>query len=334
MLERAVLASLVPNVRDALTGRPRRPYLTGAVEAALRRARRTQTAVGLLILDLDELQPVNDRFGRAAGDAVLRAVGTQLRSHIRSGDLVTRAGGDEFAVLLPDTSEEGARLVGERLIRALNRQPVDLVGHAYRIGSSVGAAVALPWASTVTGEALFAAADQAMSLAKRAGKCRVAVRSLIGEAERRILDAVREQSFRTFLVRRNRVTARRVAAADDRRGSRMCLQRLARRFGWLNREQAVRLAQTQRREGKSFIEAAAGPDGLEQRQLWTLIACRQDPPEFLARRLVRTGILSVADAESELAAYYDRIGARTAEPEAPREGESEQIMDDRGHRKS
>jgi diguanylate cyclase (GGDEF)-like protein len=289
-----------------------RAQLMAAAEAALRRARRTYAGVGLLFLDLDAFANVNERLGRAVGDAVLREVASQIRSRVRAQDVVARVGGDEFGVLLPETTEEGARVVGERLVRALNDLPFKFVGQPCRIGSSVGSAVALPWVAPVTAEALAETADGAMVAAKRAGKCRVVSRSLVRESERQVLDAVREQTFRTFLVRRNRVTARKVAAADDRRAPRPCLLRVARRLGWVSRPDAVRLAQAQRREGKTFEEVAVGPNGLQPDQLWTLIACRQGPPEFLASQLVRTGILSAAEAQQELAAYYEWIGSRRA----------------------
>src|SRR5262245_66170444 len=197
-----------------------RAQMMAATDAALRRARRTYAGVGLLFVDLDAFANVNERLGRAVGDAVLREVTAQIRSRVRVQDVVARVGGDEFGVLLPETTEEGARVVGERLVRALNDLPFKFVGQPCRIGSSVGSAVALPWVAPVTADALAGAAEVAMTDAKRAGKCRVISRSLVRESERKVLDAVREQTFRTFLLRRNRVTARKDGADDDWRARR------------------------------------------------------------------------------------------------------------------
>ena len=296
--------------RDALTGLHNRPHVIESLTRALARARRTHSAVGLLFIDLDGFKPVNDRFGHAAGDTVLKEVAAQLRTNVRDADVVARFGGDEFCILLPDTTEDGVRIVGERVVRVLNDLPLEFSGQKCKIGASVGTAFTVPWAAPSTAAALMDAADRAMYDAKRAGKNRVSPAIVLTKAHRDAIAAVGLRSFRTFLVRRHQTTARKIQIADDRRAPRPCLQRIARRLGWLNRDEAVRLTRFQRGTGKTFEEAAVEASRLKPAHLEVLIAIQLDPPEFLAKRLVQGGVLSDAEAASELKAYYEAIGVR------------------------
>jgi diguanylate cyclase (GGDEF)-like protein len=291
--------------RDALTGLVNREHLITLLGASLTRARRTHTAVGLLFLDLDGFKPINDRFGHAAGDTVLKEVGAHLRANVRCEDVVARFGGDEFCVLLCETSEDGARKVGDRIVKAINDLPLQFEGHSCRIGASVGAAVALPWVTPVTAADLLAAADKGMYAAKRGGKNRLAVESLYGARERQALEAVRKRTFREFLGQRGRLTLKQLEDAVARRAPRPSLQRVARRLGWLSREDAIRLSHAQRFDGLLFEDAVRELGCLEGDQYFALIACRHEPPEFVAKRLIRTGLMSEAEARRELRAYYE-----------------------------
>lgn len=122
----------------------------------------------VLCLDLDGFKAVNDHHGHAAGDALLRAVAGRIIQSIRDQDIACRVGGDEFVLLLPDTSAAEAAFVASRLIAAISR-PFDIgTGQLVRIGVSIGSAIA-----TESGErpqALLDRADQALYSAKAAGK--------------------------------------------------------------------------------------------------------------------------------------------------------------------
>ncbi len=299
--------------RDSLTGLYNRSHLVTALEGAIDRARRHHTAVGLLFIDLDGFKPVNDRFGHSAGDTVLKEVGAQLRTHVRNEDVVARFGGDEFCVLLPDTSEAGARLVGERIVRVLNDLPLTFNGTACHIGASIGATVGFPWVSNLLADELVSAADRAMYTAKKAGKNRVAIESMLHAGDRQVLDTVRQKSFREFLVRRGRASAAQLDEAIARRAPKPCLQRVARRFGWLTRDEAIRITRAQRYDGRTFEEAARECCDLRPDQIWAMIACRQEPPEHVARRVAKSGLLTEAEARHELKAYYESLGARRRE---------------------
>jgi diguanylate cyclase (GGDEF)-like protein len=119
----------------------------------------------VLLLDLDRFKPVNDRFGHAAGDAVLAAAAARMRAAVRNADLVARVGGDEFAVLLPDCDDPGR--VAEKLLATLS-EPTEFQGVAVTIGASIGISRA-PRDGASTAE-LLRAADRALYRAKAAGR--------------------------------------------------------------------------------------------------------------------------------------------------------------------
>jgi diguanylate cyclase (GGDEF)-like protein len=110
---------------DGLTGCASYPTLVHQLESEIKRSQRTGQPLSCLFIDVDNFKQVNDREGHLAGNAVLRAVGTTLRERIRETDTVGRFGGDEFVVLLPDTSGLGARQTAHALsegIRLGSRQ--------------------------------------------------------------------------------------------------------------------------------------------------------------------------------------------------------------------
>jgi len=153
---------------DGLTGLPNRNLLMDRIESAMAHARRNQTIVALLFIDLDGFKAVNDTLGHDAGDAVLKRVAEVLLSGVRESDTVARLGGDEFIVALSNaTDAEGARGAAEKILQALS-EPIRINGEAAKIGGSIG--IALYPAHGETAEDLLKKADQAMYAVKESGK--------------------------------------------------------------------------------------------------------------------------------------------------------------------
>jgi diguanylate cyclase (GGDEF)-like protein len=153
---------------DELTGLPNRTLLVDRTARAIAHARRSENPVGVLFIDLDRFKWVNDRFGHATGDALLRLTAQRLQSALRDEDTVARLGGDEFAVLLPHVSgTEGVVTVAEKL-GELFRQPVEVAGERFVPTASVGVAI-YPFDGE-DADALLATADAAMYRAKAAGR--------------------------------------------------------------------------------------------------------------------------------------------------------------------
>jgi diguanylate cyclase (GGDEF)-like protein/PAS domain S-box-containing protein len=159
---------------DPLTGLPNRILIEQQLDLGLARARRTEVAVALMFVDLDDFKEVNDRLGHAAGDQLLAAVATRLRSALRDSDVLARHGGDEFLVLLSDLEDDpapAAESVAAKLFEAL-REPFVVGGAELRTGASIGVSVYPDDASDT--EALLRHADAAMYQAKAAGGGRLA----------------------------------------------------------------------------------------------------------------------------------------------------------------
>ena len=156
------------SVRDALTGCFTRGHALEMIDSELRRARRSQTPVSMIMFDLDHFKDVNDRHGRLCGDAVLSAVGKRMKDVLRGSDLKCRYGGEEFLVLLPETPLHGARRVAETLRKEIGDRPVPWAGEALTITASFGLAQTLPGEANV--QAVIARADQALYRAKDDGR--------------------------------------------------------------------------------------------------------------------------------------------------------------------
>jgi diguanylate cyclase (GGDEF)-like protein/PAS domain S-box-containing protein len=152
---------------DPLTDLPNRALFSDRLQQALIAARRDKTHMALMYLDLDQFKPVNDTFGHAVGDLLLKEAAQRMQGCMRESDTVARVGGDEFIVLLPTVeAERDAAAVAEKIRHALNR-PFALVGHSLHVSSSIGIAVYPEHGSDE--KSLVKNADTAMYYAKESG---------------------------------------------------------------------------------------------------------------------------------------------------------------------
>jgi diguanylate cyclase (GGDEF)-like protein len=159
---------------DGLTGLANHREFQEQLAHEVERAQRFGVPVGLVLLDLDDFKTINDQYGHLAGDNVLKAVSGALRGAIRDIDQASRYGGEEFAVILPHTTIEGATRLAERLRQAIAERVANAPdGRQIRITASFGVA-GLP-AHSATQVELIATADAALYRAKQTGKNRVAV---------------------------------------------------------------------------------------------------------------------------------------------------------------
>jgi len=155
--------------RDPLTGLPDARAFQGLLESEISRARRHGVPLGLAFVDLDHFGALNARYGRPAGDGVLTEAALVLRLALRESDVLARVGDDQFGVLLPETDLAPAHRCGERLRHALEEHRFARVGH---VSASIG--VTASPRGGIEGIELLASGDQALALAKKSGRRRVA----------------------------------------------------------------------------------------------------------------------------------------------------------------
>jgi diguanylate cyclase (GGDEF)-like protein len=169
--ENALVAALRDQAtKDALTSLANRRHFHAALERAFE-VSGDRSRLALIVLDVDHFKHINDRFGHPAGDRVLTAVGASLRGGLRKNDLPGRIGGEEFAVLLPDTGAEKAVEVAERL--RLGLEAMTVMDNDVRIPVTASFGVAMASDADAAPDALYARADASLYEAKRTGRNRV-----------------------------------------------------------------------------------------------------------------------------------------------------------------
>jgi diguanylate cyclase (GGDEF)-like protein len=158
---------------DSLTGICNRRFFLELGERILRQGARAKRPVSLILLDLDHFKAVNDRFGHAAGDAVIRGSVRRISRVVRETDLVARIGGEEFAILLPETCLETGLQVAERVRMGVEALEIPFEGlpHPLTITASLG--LALAECGTDSLDSLMSKADHALYQAKGGGRNRV-----------------------------------------------------------------------------------------------------------------------------------------------------------------
>lgn len=179
VLKRAELASVALANVDALTGAVSRQHFMSLAEQELARSVRYALPLVVLMLDLDHFKQVNDTYGHQMGDAVLLKFVQTVKDVLRDSDVIGRIGGEEFAVLLPNTTHDGGRALANRIIAEVRASPVQQDGQCVAYSVSIGAGFLSNQASFAD---LLAECDAALYRAKNAGRDRLEV-SWDGSAE-------------------------------------------------------------------------------------------------------------------------------------------------------
>jgi diguanylate cyclase (GGDEF)-like protein len=193
-------------ITDGLTGLYNRPFFDASLRRELKRARRYGLAFSLVMLDLDDFKMVNDLHGHVVGDEALARLSEVIRASVREIDVACRYGGEEFALILPETSRTGAYIVSERIRvdakETFDGKPLGASPSA-STSMSVSGGIAIYPTDSNSAEGLIRMADKALYRSKREGKNRI---TLHAEEKRRSprLDAKKLLVFRERLARRDR----------------------------------------------------------------------------------------------------------------------------------
>jgi diguanylate cyclase (GGDEF)-like protein len=169
---------LISGFTDPLTELHNRRYLDRRLSEELARAGRYRQPLSCLFIDADHFKQINDTYGHQAGDIVLRELANRIRSQLRASDIATRFGGEEFALLLPQTNLNEALMLAERIRMEISSQPIPLDdGTSLQLSVSIGVSETLPLSNKVQqqadGEQLLVNADQALYMAKANGRNRI-----------------------------------------------------------------------------------------------------------------------------------------------------------------
>jgi diguanylate cyclase (GGDEF)-like protein len=159
---------------DPLSGCFNRRGLNQLAEREVSRAVRAKKNIAVLAIDVDHFKHINDEYGHLTGDEVIREVGALLRETARDVDVVARIGGEEFTILAPDSNDEGALILAERVMQAFRQHQFRSLPPERRITTSVGVAAA-PARDDEVAKTLLARADEALYVAKRNGRDRAVV---------------------------------------------------------------------------------------------------------------------------------------------------------------
>ena len=172
-LRDSVQSTMEMAVTDGLTGLHNRRYLERHLATLVQQATAREKPLSVLILDIDHFKSINDTYGHAAGDEVLREFSRRVRKAVRGIDLACRLGGEEFVVAMPDTDAALAMLVGERLRQKIAGDPFPTGDAGVSVNVTVSIGICSLTSPDDTADALMKRADAALYLAKRDGRNRV-----------------------------------------------------------------------------------------------------------------------------------------------------------------
>jgi len=161
--------------QDGLTGLSNRRHLLELAGRAFDQAQRYRRPFSAIMLDIDHFKEINDTFGHAAGDTILAQTAKRMLAVMRKVDILGRYGGDEFLIILPETGQEGARRLAERLRAALSYKHEFSSGKSAEISVSMGICSTYGGAADLTLEELIRRADQALYNSKQCGRDRVSI---------------------------------------------------------------------------------------------------------------------------------------------------------------
>lgn len=174
LLRQSLHRTITMAVTDSLTGLHNRRYLDTHMPVLLTRATGRERPLTVIMIDFDHFKRVNDQYGHDGGDDVLREFAARLRKNIRGMDVMCRYGGEEFAIVLPDTDLANAAAVAERIRDAVSEEPFLLFGGKHQISMTISIGIAsLRLMGGDTVEALFARTDAALYEAKKKGRNRI-----------------------------------------------------------------------------------------------------------------------------------------------------------------
>ncbi|MDX1966150.1 MAG: GGDEF domain-containing protein [Planctomycetaceae bacterium] len=296
---------LAQAVHDPLTGLYNRKFFDDSLAREANRCQRQAAPIATIFVDVDHFKSLNDGYGHAVGDGVLREIAKRFRASVRASDVLARYGGEEFVILVHQPTEKGVESLANRVRDRVAGEPFLIEGHTLSVTCSLGAAIAIPGRKDRNvGDRLLSAADQAMYSAKGSGRNRTVMSSLVSEEDRELHQRVTNHRFSRWLVQRRLLEVPAVSRAllecpvpTARIGE------LAEQFGYMSPEQVLQILQEQEGSEERFGVLSIRKNFLSPSQLVHLLTLQHENPKQLTAAIVRLGLLAPDVAAKSLEEY-------------------------------
>jgi len=310
-------------LRDPLTRTYNRHFFDETLTREIQRCTRHALPLGIIFFDADRFKQINDTYGHAFGDEVLKRIAAVASTAIRGTDVLARYGGEEFVILFGEPSEKGLEKTAERIRAGIEGAEFLCEGRRVEVTVSVGAALTIPDRSgPAHGLYLVQAADEAMYEAKQAGRNLVCFRNLMSDFDRRLVPQALQNRFSRWLVSRGAIDQASVSRALLQcRTERLRLGELACQLGMLTPAHVEAIRARQAQIGRRFGETAVRLNLIEFDNLARLLAVQHENPRELALTLVRLRLLEASRIQNLLDAYeaeqgFCRLHVKPAPPAA------------------
>lgn len=306
------------SIRDALTNLYNRQFFDESLSREMQRCIRFAQPLGIIFFDADRFKQLNDGYGHAFGDDVLKRISVTAGKTTRGGDILARYGGEEFVVLVSQPTEKGLEKLAERIRADIAAMEIVQQGQRVPVTVSVGAAIVIPERTQESdGADLVNAADQAMYEAKQSGRNQVRLRNMMSDFERQLFPMILQRRFSRWLVSKGAIDPTNASRALLHcHTERVGLGDLAEQIGLLTSSQIATIRARQAETGLRFGEIAVQLGFLGLPQLAGLLARQQENARDLSIVLARLGFLNASRIQTLIDAYEAEI--HTARPVAVR----------------
>lgn len=301
-------------IRDPLTSLYNRQFFDESLSREVCRCARHAQPLGVIFFDADRFKQINDSYGHAFGDEVLKRMANVAGETVRGDDVLARYGGEEFVVLISHASERNVERMAQRIRAGIEEIQFMHEGRRVCVTVSVGAAIAIPERhGESAGKCIVEAADQAMYEAKQAGRNQVRLRNMMSDFDRQVFPLVLQRRFSRWLVSKGHLDPTNASRAlSCCQTERLRLGEIAEEIGLLTPMQIEAIRAGQSNTGLRFGEIAVRLGFLDIMQLAGMIAWQQENPRDLAVELVRLGLCNASRLDRLIDAYTtDVAGVRS-----------------------
>jgi diguanylate cyclase (GGDEF)-like protein len=301
-------------IRDSLTNLYNRQFFDESLSREVHRCTRYAQPLGIIFFDADRFKQLNDTYGHAFGDEVLKRIAKVAAETVRGADVLARYGGEEFVILISQPTEKTIEKMAERLRFGIESTELMHQGQRVVVTVSVGAAIAIPERHQESaGTDIVETADQAMYEAKQAGRNQVRLRNMMSDFDRQVLPLVLQRRFSRWLVSKGALDPTNASRALLHcQTERLRLGEIAEQIGLLSPQQTESIRNGQTQTGLRFGEVAVQLGYLDLLQLAGLIAWQQENPRNLAVELARLGLSNANRLETLINAYATEIAGAPA----------------------